>query len=247
MSSRGRLIVILTLAVALCACLGALSATISGALRSRPSLTLAAATSTRPYAITPTTVSNELTARQDASTLLSELMLPPGATGSPVEPQGEGGVLGAPLTTPGTTAFVDVHAWWTFPGSQQAVLSYVRTHPPRGATVTSPESSVIELNWPPVSGVLGSREVIVEAVPRGGGEIGIRADAQDVYILARLANEHIPSGAPQYPRDPTSRSPSTAGRFWLRRPCWTTAATTENAIRSASASAAGNSTRSSVT
>ncbi len=194
MSSRGRLIVILTLAVALCACLEALSATISGALRSRPSLTLAAATSTRPYAITPTTVSNELTARQDASTLLSELILPPGATGSPVEPQDEGGVLGAPLTTPGTTAFVDVHAWWTLPGSQQAVLRYIRAHPPRGATITSPESWVIELSWPPVSGVLGSREVIVEAVTLKGGAVGIRADAQDVYILARPANERIPSG-----------------------------------------------------
>lgn len=43
--------------------------------------------------------------------------------------------------------------------------------------------------------MLGTRQLIVEAVTLNGGGIGIRADAQDVYILTRPAGERVPAGA----------------------------------------------------
>jgi hypothetical protein len=147
---------------------------------------------------------NEATARSDAAALLASLSLPPGATTSPLEPVGDGGVLARPGSGPPTTPdVVDDSAWWLVPGGPQAVLAFIEAHPPPGSRRTGSgmgsrphQPTVVSdvFDLPAITNVLSTRELVVEVVRLPDGSTGLRADAQVVWITPRDASESIPAG-----------------------------------------------------
>jgi hypothetical protein len=145
---------------------------------------------------------NRRLARADTAQLLTRLGLPPGAVRSGHEPKGGGQVLAHPGQTQATPNFVDRHAWWTAPGSANALMSYINSHRPAGASLVSSGTGQLgravvfeTFGWPATDGRLSSRWLVLEAVGLPGQRTGLRADAEDVWITPRPASERIPSGS----------------------------------------------------
>jgi hypothetical protein len=143
---------------------------------------------------------NRRLARADTAQLLTRLGLPPGAVRSGHEPKGGGQVLAHPGQTPATPNFVDRHAWWTAPGSANALMSYINSHRPAGASLVSSGTGQLgravvfeTFGWPATDGRLSSRWLVLEALGLPGHRTGLRADAEDVWITPRPASERIPS------------------------------------------------------
>ena len=150
-----------------------------------------------------------------------------GSTRSPREPAGDGGWLAHAGSGVGTSALVDRHRWWIVHGDVGQVLSEIGALRPHGATGTGPfgtfsgpghSGEVMEFTWPQQPGVLSTREVVIEAVNLGQGETGVRADAQDVWVVVRPATERLPTGINRIRI--TSAYPADAARFcrWTSPP-----------------------------
>jgi hypothetical protein len=137
---------------------------------------------------------NRAAARADAVKLVSRLRLPPGATESSIDPTG--GSLASPLAEQRTPNVVDRHQWWTVSGSPDSVLQYISAHRPRGSQLRltmGGQTQGVGYYWPPVPGVLATRALMIEVVQIHPGLTGLRADAQDVWIIPRPASERIPA------------------------------------------------------
>jgi hypothetical protein len=138
-------------------------------------------------------------ANREADDLFASLRLPPGATASPTAPAGTGGLLDAPpASTSAPTVTVYRHEWWVEPGRPGDVLAYVRAHPPAGAKVTTTGASAEPGHRAtfvgyerPATRVLSMRTLYVEVTKAGGGQTGVRADAEVVWIVPRPAWEHV--------------------------------------------------------
>ncbi|MBV8940374.1 MAG: hypothetical protein JO240_01430, partial [Solirubrobacterales bacterium] len=146
--------------------------------------------------------SNRAAAVADAHHLLALLVLPAGAIRSSTAPSpamahpGDG-----PPVTPDV---VDLHAWWRVKGTLSSVVAFIGGHAPRGSSATGNGSSelhgalqmrFLELSWPPRSGVLGQRWLVVEVAPLSRGYTGVRADAQDIWVQPKAASERVPAQA----------------------------------------------------
>ncbi len=199
MPSRARLIAIAALAVAFCACLGALAATIGSAIQ----LSVRVPAAQTPYAIAPTTAGNELAAQADVQRLLANLVLPNGATPSATEPSGDSGLLAPMQGLSVTFARADLHAWFVVAGDPGAILSFVQAHKPAGSALsgsgsgeigTGATSQTVSFSWPAISGVLGERQLWVTATALPDGQTGVLAQAESVWIVTRPASETIPPG-----------------------------------------------------
>jgi hypothetical protein len=147
---------------------------------------------------------NLTAARADAAVLLGEVSLPAGATPSASEPAGDDGRLASSDTGPATPNLVDDHAWWVLPGAPAQALTYIRAHPPAGSTLTGTDSGStrgvitsesLTFGWPPITGVLDTRQLSITAVALPGAITGLRADAQVVWVTPRPASETIPTSA----------------------------------------------------
>jgi hypothetical protein len=134
--------------------------------------------------------------------LLERLRLPVAAVVIRQEPPGDAGTLARPPTTQGTPDLVDRHRWWRVSQTPGAVLGFVATHLPKGGKKLisgasggggEPSSEFVAFTWPPVNGVLGTRELIVQVVGLTDGSTGVRADAQVVWMLPRPARERVPA------------------------------------------------------
>ncbi len=154
----------------------------------------------RPTSAHMSARTNRRLARADTAQLLTQLGLPPGAVRSVHEPQGGGRVLAHPGQTQATPNFVDRHAWWTAPGSANALMSYINSHRPAGASLVSSGTGYLgravvfeTFGWPATEGRLSSRWLVLEAVGLPRHRTGLRADAEDVWITPRPASERIPS------------------------------------------------------
>jgi hypothetical protein len=155
-----------------------------------------------PATIPASATANQAAAQADASWLLTQVSLPPNATRSAGEPTGDEGQLAHPGAGPAATPnVVDSHAWWVLPGVRNEVLAYIRTHPPAGTTIAfsgsaatrgSTTSESIAFAWPPIADTLGMRWLVITVVQLPGGQTGLRADAQVVWITPRPASETIP-------------------------------------------------------
>jgi hypothetical protein len=152
----------------------------------------------------PASPANEAAARADAVALLAQVPLPPGAVRSAIEPPGGGDLLAQPGLRTATPDLIDEHAWWVVPGGIRAGMAWVRAHLPAGVTIDSsaslggpgvPDNESLALAWPPVTGVLGLRWLVVRFVALPDGSCGLRADAEVVWELPRPASETIPAGA----------------------------------------------------
>lgn len=143
---------------------------------------------------------NRAAAQSEATRLLSLVQLPPGATRSSTEPPGDHGGLAQSGYAAVTPNLVDASAWWISDSSPAAVLAYLRTHRPHGASPWSstgdsgPNGAQVEtFTLPAVSGVLSQRVIAVTATRLANGLTGIRVDGAAVWIVPRPAWEQIPS------------------------------------------------------
>jgi hypothetical protein len=84
------------------------------------------------------------------------------------------------------------------------VIAFIEAHPPRGGNVSTTGSETrrgsitemfIAFSWPSIRGVLWQRQLGLQAVPLGGGLLGVRADAEVEWTLPRPARERVPRGA----------------------------------------------------
>jgi hypothetical protein len=148
---------------------------------------------------------NRVAAETDAGNLLARLVLPAGSSYSATQPEGSSPHLSQPSQVPGTPKLFDRPAWWSVPGSPQAVLESIKQQPPEGSHLFGESSDIqlgvgevshsIEFSWPPVAGVLASRALLLTAVAEPGGTTGLRADAQVVWVVPRPVSERIPARA----------------------------------------------------
>jgi hypothetical protein len=147
---------------------------------------------------------NRAAAQADAASLLTRLLLAAGATQSSIEPAGDGGYLGHPGEgSQATPNLVEDHTWWVLPGARTEVVAYIRAHPPAGSApvlsgssdrdgVTTSETQAFA--WPPVTGVLATRWLVITAVGLADGATGLRVDAKVVWVTPRPASERVPAG-----------------------------------------------------
>jgi hypothetical protein len=148
---------------------------------------------------------NRVAAEKVARSLLAWLTLPAGSSYSATQPSGSSPRLSQPSEVPGTPKLIDRPAWWSLPGSPEAVLESIKRRPPAGSRLFEESSDVqlgvgelsrsIEFSWPSVAGVLASRALLLTAVAEPGGTTGLRADAQVVWIVPRAVSERIPAQA----------------------------------------------------
>jgi hypothetical protein len=97
---------------------------------------------------------------------------------------------------------VDDAAWWQAPGTAPAVLGWETAHLSHrfshAGYGSGGNGNVFswddEFTLPAITGVLNSRELVVEAV-EVGGKTDLRVDAQVTWIPTRPASEVVPSAA----------------------------------------------------
>jgi hypothetical protein len=158
-------------------------------------------------AVSPTGVSvagNERAAKRDGRELLSRLTLPAGAMGSQREPVGGGSALASSGPAITSRDVVDQHAWWVVPQSVQAVLAFVRAHPPGGSRLESSGSGSqygattswsLRYGWQPVRSVLNIRALSMVFVRLPSGSTGVLAESEDMWDRPKPTGERIPSSA----------------------------------------------------
>lgn len=145
-----------------------------------------------------TTASNRAAARRDMARMLAELRLPAGAVRVRHEPAGDNGYLRAGASSPG-------NAWWVVPdSSSDQVNAYITAHPPRGSVQnthgsggdlrTGTSSLMVGFSWPAVPRVLSYRELTVITTALPGGRVGVLAEAQSTWLVARSPDERVPGG-----------------------------------------------------
>jgi len=161
----------------------------------------------RSAASPPRTIAeNEAAAHAEAEALLAQVPLPPGATPSATEPAGDDSLLARPAEgPPDTPNVVDDHDWWVLPGTPREALAYIKAREPAEARYNfthgsgggpgEPQNEFMVFTWPPVAGVLDTRQLALEAVQLPGHSTGLRADAEVVWLTPRPASEVIPAGA----------------------------------------------------
>jgi hypothetical protein len=150
---------------------------------------------------TPTNVSNKRAAERDTAHLLRRVVLPPGTVRLAREPRGDLGLLRHADSTP-SGLLVDRHRFWLVHERLAKVVRFVAHHRPRGGrligTGTSngrhiPENKSFTFSFRPIPGRISSRglEVTLVALPRH--RTGVRADAQDIWMLPRPQTEKVPT------------------------------------------------------
>jgi hypothetical protein len=169
--------------------------------------------SVRPAASTGTTVpatrassrpvpGPEQRAEADAAAILGSFAVPSGATRVAAAPPVDKGALKTAIQIPGTPDLVDKASWWLAPGTPRQVLAWEAKHVPQRytsegtASVTGPggRGSIWSdmFSLPEVTGVLDSRELVVEVV-QDGAKTAIRVDAQVTWQPAVPAGEKVPA------------------------------------------------------
>jgi hypothetical protein len=145
-------------------------------------------------------VSPKSRAVADAAAILASFAVPPGARRLSGAPEG---VLKQPPILPSTPDLVDDSSWWQVPEAPRAVLGWERAHLPRqfsaagNGALYGPGTAAWSgsFSLPAVSGVLNSRQLLVEATAVGDGQTALRVDAQVIWLPAKPASERIPSAA----------------------------------------------------
>jgi hypothetical protein len=147
---------------------------------------------------------NKRAANRDGQLLLSRLVLPADAISTQREPPGGGSALTDPGPVIASRDVVDQHAWWVVPQPVQAVLAFIRAHPPFASQLESSGSGgaygvttswSLRFSWPPIASVLYARALSVLFVALPDGSTAVRADAGDMWDIPRPLTERIPSSA----------------------------------------------------
>jgi hypothetical protein len=137
-------------------------------------------------------------AEADAAAILASFVAPPAARRLTAAPALDGGVLKTASDFAVSTALVDDTSWWLAPGQPQALLTWEKARLPRqfaAGDATFGQTMSDTFSLPPVSGVLNTRDLVVEVVSAGGGRTAIRVDAQVTWQPPRSPAERVPSAA----------------------------------------------------
>jgi hypothetical protein len=157
-------------------------------------------TSTRPGQRPATGPEQRAVASADA--ILASFAAPTGALKLAAAPPVDKGALKTAIKIPGTPDLVDKAGWWLVPGKPLQVLAWEKEHVPHQysaeGTASVPGPVGGEPIWgdmfslPAITGVLDSRELVVEVV-QDGDKTAIRVDAQVTWQPAVPASEKIPA------------------------------------------------------
>lgn len=150
----------------------------------------------------PTTESNKALAQSDAPKLLDLVNLPPGSSSQSSEPPDDGGWLKDPGYMQNSRNLVDVNEFWHVPGSFQSTLAYIKAHPPAGwrsvegswFTGTVPPNQDLDYYFSDISGRVAPRLLAISLVQLSDGSTGVRADAEEAWIVTRPRSEKVPGG-----------------------------------------------------
>jgi hypothetical protein len=146
----------------------------------------------------------EQRAEADADAILASFAVPSGARKLAVAPSVDKGALKTPIQIPATPDLVDKADWWLAPGKPQQVLAWEAKHVSHRYSLEGTGSSTrmagSEPIWadmfslPNITGVLDSRELVVQVV-QDGAKTAIRVDAQVTWQPAVPASEKVPAAA----------------------------------------------------
>ena len=148
--------------------------------------------------------SPEQRAVADADAILASFAVPSGARRLAAAPAVDNGALKTAIQIPGTPDLVDKSDWWLAPGQVLQVLDWEAKHLSHRFTFEGTGSvsgtAGSEPIWsdmfslPDITGVLDSRELVVEVV-QDGDQTAIRVDAQVTWQPAVPASEKVPAAA----------------------------------------------------
>jgi hypothetical protein len=140
----------------------------------------------------------------DADAILASFAAPPGASKLAAAPTVDKGALKTAIQISGTPDLIDKADWWLAPGKPLQVLAWEAKHvSPRysaegTASVSGPVGSgpiwSDMFSLPDITGVLDSRELVVEVVA-DGAKTAIRVDAQVTWQPAVPASKKVPAAA----------------------------------------------------
>lgn len=163
-------------------------------------LLLAAATAAQS-ARAPTSGSNKRAAERDTAQLLHRVVLPTGAVRLAHEPRGDGGLLRHADSAP-SGLLVDRHRLWLVHEPLRQMAAFVAHHPPRGGHLSGtghasgrhiPANKSFTFSFRPIPGRISSRELEVTLVTLPRDRTGVRADAQDIWMVPRPPTEKVPA------------------------------------------------------
>lgn len=164
-------------------------------------LGLLLAMATSALARTPTNVGNKRTAERDTAQLLRRLALPSGAVRLAHEPSGDGGLLRRAQSAP-AGLLVDRHRIWLVHEPLRQTAAFVAHHPPRGGHPSGrgyssgrhiPANKSFTFSFRPIPGHISTRELEITLVALPRRRTGMRADAQDIWMLPRPPMEKVPA------------------------------------------------------
>lgn len=150
----------------------------------------------------PTSAGNKRAAQRDAAQLLHLVVLPLGAVRLSQEPQGDGGLLKTADSFP-SGLIVDRHRLWRLDKPFEQAISFVNGHAPRGARLSGgghtggrhiPKNKSFTFSFPPVADRISTRQLELTLVALPHQQTGLRADAQDIWLVPRTPSEKIPAG-----------------------------------------------------
>src|ERR1039458_2677709 len=145
---------------------------------------------------------NRQVADRDAVMLLARLRPPSGASRTATAPGGQPRLWQA--GRPAGVRLIDDRAWWLVRGTFEDAVAYIRHHVPVGSKWSGagtasgpgiPPNESITFAWPPVSGVLGVRWLVVTVVGLRNGHTAVGAEAEVQWIIPRPVAEQIPPQA----------------------------------------------------
>ena len=142
----------------------------------------------------PATADNRLAASHDAGRLLSRVVLPPGAQRLREPPPG---VRRVPFQLPMGAKRVDRYRFWRVAEPLGSVRRFERTHRPRGSQRSGSgyaSGGTVFSAYPPQPGRTSDRWLAVTLVALPDGSTGVKADAQEIWIVPRPSTEVIPAG-----------------------------------------------------
>jgi hypothetical protein len=149
----------------------------------------------------PTSASNKRAAERDAAQLLRRVVLPSGAVRLTREPRGDGGLLRRADSAP-AGLLVDRHRFWLVHEPLKQVAAFVAHHPPRGGHLTGkghssgrhiPANKSFTFSFRPIPGRISTRQLELTLVALPHRRTGVRADAQDIWMLPRPPTEKVPA------------------------------------------------------
>ena len=149
----------------------------------------------------PTNASNKRAAERDTAQLLRRVALPSGTVRLARAPQGDGGLLRHADSAP-SGLLVDRHRLWLVRKPLRQMAVFFAEHPPRGGHLSGtghssglniPANKSFTFSFRPIPGRISTRQLELTLVALPRHRTGVRADAQDIWMVPRPPTEKVPA------------------------------------------------------